>query len=131
MRLIHVLPEEEAAFVAVGYAKLTDRLVVRLAASRPGSIHFLNGLYDENCDDQPVMAIPGHSFHDLSGMHDQQHVDLDKRFMDVAASHQRVMSPAHVPNVVDEAIRMTLAQRTVVHITIPKDVPEWRSSNGA
>ena len=97
----------------------------------PGGIHLLNGLYDAKCDGQPVLAITGHTFHDLIGTHYQQDVDLDKVFMDVAAYNQRVMGPAHVVNVVDEAIKTSLARRTVSHILIPKDIQDWTESKGA
>lgn len=128
IRFIQVRHEEAAAFAACGYAKYTGRLGVCLATSGPGGVHLLNGLYDAKCDGQPVLAITGHTFHDLIGTHYQQDVDLDKLFMDVAAYNQRVMGPAHVVNVVDEAIKTALARRTVAHITIPKDIQEWTSS---
>jgi pyruvate dehydrogenase (quinone) len=124
VKFIQVRHEEAAAFAACGYAKYTGRLGVCLATSGPGGIHLLNGLYDAKCDGQPVLAITGHTFHDLIGTHYQQDVDLDKLFMDVAAYNQRVMGPAHVHNVVDEAIKTALARRTVAHITIPKDIQE-------
>jgi len=119
IRFIQVRHEEAAAFAACGYAKYTGRLGVCVATSGPGGIHLLNGLYDAKCDGQPVLAITGHTFHDLIGTHYQQDVDLDKLFMDVAAYNERVMGPAHVQNVVDEAIKTALARRTVAHITIP------------
>jgi pyruvate dehydrogenase (quinone) len=128
LRFIQVRHEEAAAFAACGYAKFTGRLGVCLATSGPGGIHLLNGLYDAKCDLQPVLAITGHTFHDLIGTHYQQDVDLDKLFMDVAAYNQRVMGPAHLVNVVDEAIKTALARRTVSHITIPKDIQEWTKS---
>ncbi len=130
LRFIQVRHEEAAAFAACGYAKYTGRLGVCLATSGPGGIHLLNGLYDAKCDGQPVLAITGHTFHDMIGTHYQQDVDLDKLFMDVAAYNQRIMGPAHVHNVVDEAIKTALGQRTVVHITIPKDIQEWTISDG-
>ena len=108
IRFIQVRHEEAAAFAACGYAKYTGRLGVCLATSGPGGIHLLNGLYDAKCDGQPVLAITGHTFHDLIGTHYQQDVDLDKLFMDVAVYNQRVMGPAHVVNVVDEAIKTAL-----------------------
>jgi pyruvate dehydrogenase (quinone) len=129
IRFIQVRHEEAAAFAACGYAKYTGRLGVCVATSGPGGIHLLNGLYDAKCDGQPVLAITGHTFHDLIGTHYQQDVDLDKLFMDVAAYNERVMGPAHVQNVVDEAIKTALARRTVAHITIPKDVQDWTSSD--
>ncbi|MFN7994845.1 MAG: thiamine pyrophosphate-binding protein [Bryobacteraceae bacterium] len=128
IRFVQVRHEEAAAFAACGYAKYTGRLGVCLATSGPGGIHLLNGLYDAKCDGQPVLAITGHTFHDLIGTKYQQDVDLDKVFMDVAAYNQRVMGPAHVVNVVDEAVKTALAYRTVAHITVPKDIQEWTSS---
>jgi pyruvate dehydrogenase (quinone) len=126
---IQVRHEEAAAFAACGYAKYTGRLGVCLATSGPGGVHLLNGLYDAKCDGQPVLALTGHTFHDLIGTHYQQDVDLDKLFMDVAAFNQRVMGPAHVTNVVDEAIKTALARRTVAHINVPKDIQEWTASD--
>lgn len=129
LRFIQVRHEEAAAFASCGYAKYTGRLGVCIATSGPGGIHLLNGLYDAKCDGQPVLAITGHTFHDLIGTNFQQDVDLDKLYMDVAAYNQRIMGPAHVHNVVDEAIRTALVRHTVSHITIPKDIQEWKSSD--
>jgi pyruvate dehydrogenase (quinone) len=130
IRFVQVRHEEAAAFAACGYAKYTGRLGVCMATSGPGGIHLLNGLYDAKCDLQPVLAITGHTFHDLIGMQYQQDVDLDKLYMDVAAFNQRVMGPAHVTNVVDEAIKTALARRTVAHITVPKDIQKWTVDEG-
>jgi pyruvate dehydrogenase (quinone) len=129
IRFIQVRHEESAAFAACGYAKYTRRLGVCLATSGPGGIHLLNGLYDAKCDLQPVLAITGHAFHDLIGTYQQQDVDLDKLFIDVAAFNQRVMGPAHVNSLVDEAIKTALDRRTVAHLTIPKDIQEWTASD--
>jgi len=129
IQFIQVRHEEAAAFAACGYAKATGGLGVCLATSGPGGIHLLNGLYDAKYDGQPVLAITGHTFHDLIGTHFQQDVDLDKVFVDVAAYSERVMGPAHVVNVLDEAIKVALGQRTVAHITIPKDIQDWTSSD--
>ena len=129
IKFIQVRHEEAAAFAACGYAKYTGRLGVCIATSGPGGIHLLNGLYDAKCDGQPVLAITGHTFHDLIGTSFQQDVDLDKLYMDVAAYNQRIMGPAHVNNVMDEAIRTSLGRHTVTHITIPKDIQEWKSSD--
>jgi pyruvate dehydrogenase (quinone) len=128
IKFVQVRHEEAAAFAACGYAKYTNRLGVCLATSGPGGIHLLNGLYDAKCDGQPVLAITGHTFHDLIGTHYQQDVDLDKLFMDVAAYNERIMGPAHVRNVLDEAIRTALSRRTVAHLNIPKDIQDWDSS---
>ncbi|HEY2468622.1 MAG TPA: thiamine pyrophosphate-dependent enzyme [Terracidiphilus sp.] len=125
IRFIQVRHEEAAAFAAVGYAKYTGRLGVCCATSGPGGIHLLNGLYDAKCDQVPVLAITGHTFHDLIGMDYQQDVDLDKLYIDVAEFNQRVMGPTHAVNVVDMAVRTAYGRRGVAHICIPKDIQEW------
>jgi thiamine pyrophosphate-dependent acetolactate synthase large subunit-like protein len=81
LRFVQVHHEEAAAFAAAGYAKFTGKLGVCCATSGPGGIHLLNGLYDAKCDQHPVLAITGHTFHDLIGMDYQQDVDLDKLYM--------------------------------------------------
>ncbi len=129
IKFIQVRHEEAAAFAACGYAKFTGRLGVCIATSGPGGVHLLNGLYDAKFDRQPVLAITGHTFHDLIGTHYQQDLDLDKLFMDVSFYSQRVMGPAHVENVIDEAIKTALAYRGVAHVTIPKDIQEWKVSD--
>src|SRR5438046_6033710 len=84
IRFIQVRHEESAAFMACGYAKFTGRLGVCLATSGPGGIHLLNGLYDAKLDGQPVLAITGMAFHDLTDPHAHQDVDLDRPSTDPA-----------------------------------------------
>jgi pyruvate dehydrogenase (quinone) len=124
MRFIQTRHEEAAAFMACGYAKFTGRLGVCLATSGPGGIHLLNGLYDAKLDGQPVLALTGLQFHDLVGTYTQQDVALDKLYMDVATYNERIMGPTHVENVIDLAVRTSLAYRTVSHVTFPVDFQE-------
>jgi pyruvate dehydrogenase (quinone) len=128
LKFVQVRHEETAAFAAVGYAKFTGKLGVCVATSGPGGIHLLNGLYDAKCDQVSVLAITGHTFHDLIGMDYQQDVDLDKLYMDVSEFNERIMGPAHAINVVDMAIRTAYGRRGVSHICIPKDIQEYEVS---
>src|SRR5436853_1612519 len=116
IRFIQVRHEEAAAFMACGYAKFTGKLGVCLATSGPGGIHLLNGLYDAKLDNQPVLAITGHHYHDLIGTLAQQDVDLDRLFVDVAEYSTRVMGPEHVANVTHLACRTALTRRGGAHI---------------
>ena len=87
-------------------------------------MHLLNGLYDAKCDGQPVLAITGHTFHDLIGTHYQQDVDL-------------VRSSATWPPTTNGSWDRRTSQRGrrsgedrdrpahVAHITIPKDIQDW------
>lgn len=127
IRFVQVRHEESAAFMACGYAKYTGKLGVCLATSGPGGLHLLNGLYDAKLDGQPVLAITGHHFHDLINTYQQQDVDLDRVFMDVAVYSARVMGPAHVRNVTDLACRTALSYHGVAHINFPVDLQEMEA----
>ena len=122
IRFVHVRHEESAAFMACAYAKFAGRLGVCLSTSGPGGIHLLNGLYDAKMDQQPVLAITGMQFNDVTGTFQQQDVELDKLFIDVACYNNRVMSGAHMESVADLAIRSAIEKRGVAHITIPIDI---------
>jgi pyruvate dehydrogenase (quinone) len=130
IRFIHVRHEESAALMACAYAKFTGRLGVCLSTSGPGGIHLLNGLYDAKLDQQPVLAITGMQFSDVTGTFQQQDVELDKIFVDVACYNNRVMSGAHMEAVIDLAIRSAIEKRAVSHVTIPIDIQQQPAKAG-
>jgi pyruvate dehydrogenase (quinone) len=127
IKFIQTRHEEAAAFMAVGYAKFTGKLGVCLATSGPGGIHLLNGLYDAKMDGQPVLAITGHTFHDLIDTHSQQDIDLDVVFRDACAFSSRVMGPEHVANLLDLACRTALGYRQPALICFPSDFQDMEA----
>jgi pyruvate dehydrogenase (quinone) len=124
IRFIQVRHEESAAFMACAYAKHTGKLGCCLATSGPGGIHLLNGLYDAKLDGQPVLAITGMQFHDLTDTLTQQDVELDKLFENVCVYNTRCMGAAHMENIAELACRTALAYRGVSHLCIPVDFQE-------
>ncbi len=123
--LVQVRHEEMAAFMACGHAKFTGDVGVCLATSGPGAIHLLNGLYDAKMDHQPVVAIVGQQPRSALGGHQQQEVNLQNLFADVAHHYcQTVMTPEQLPAVVDRAVRIARAERTVTALIFPTDVQE-------
>ena len=128
-QFIQARHEEMGAFEAVGYAKFTGRVGVCMATSGPGAIHLLNGLYDAKLDHVPVVAIVGQTNRSAMGGSYQQEVDLLTLFKDVASEYvQMVTVPEQLPNVLDRAIRIALAERAPTAIIIPSDVQELEYS---
>ncbi|MBT2407593.1 MULTISPECIES: thiamine pyrophosphate-requiring protein [unclassified Streptomyces] len=124
-RFIQARHEEMAAFQAVGYAKYSDRTGVCVATSGPGAIHLLNGLYDAKLDHVPVVAIVGQTARSALGGAYQQEVDLLSLFKDVASDFcEMVTVPQQLPNVLDRAMRVAAARRTVTALIIPADVQD-------
>jgi pyruvate dehydrogenase (quinone) len=117
--------EEMAAFMACAHAKFTGEAGVCLATSGPGAIHLLNGLYDAKLDHQPVVAIVGQQARAGLGGNYQQEVDLQTLFKDVAHEYvQTAAEPAQIRHLVDRAMRIALAERTVTCVIIPNDLQE-------
>lgn len=122
---VQVRHEEMAAFMATAHAKFTGEVGVCLATSGPGAIHLLNGLYDAKMDHQPVVAIVGQSARAAIGGNYQQEVDLVSLFKDVAGEYvYMASSPLQIRQLVDRAVRIARAERSVTCIIIPKDVQE-------
>ena len=122
---VQVRHEEMAAFMACAHAKFTGEVGLCLATSGPGAIHLLNGLYDAKMDHAAVVAIVGQQARAAIGGDYQQEVDLLTLFKDVAHEYVHMAStPAAIRHLVDRAIRIAQAERTVTCIIIPNDLQE-------
>jgi len=122
---VQVRHEETAALMACAHAKFGGGLGVCLVTSGPGAIHALNGLYDAKLDHQPVLAIAGQQPRSVLGASHYQEVDLASLFKDVAHEYvHTAMHPAQVRHLVDRAVRIALAERTVTCLIVPNDLQE-------
>ena len=122
---VQVRHEELAAFMACAHAKFTGEVGICLATSGPGAIHLLNGLYDAKMDHQSVVAIVGQQARAALGGDYQQEVDLISLFKDVAHEYVHMAStPVQVRHLVDRAIRIAKAERTVTCLIFPNDLQE-------
>src|SRR2546429_974316 len=125
VQYIQVRHEEMAAFMACAHAKFTGEVGICLATSGPGAIHLLNGLYDAKMDHASVVAIVGQQARAAIGGDYQQEVDLVSLFKDVAHEYVHMASSqAAIRHLIDRAIRIAKAERTVTCIIIPNDVQE-------
>jgi pyruvate dehydrogenase (quinone) len=125
MQFVQVRHEEMAAFMACAHAKFTGELGVCCASAGPGTIHLLNGLYDAKLDNQPVVAIVGQVARHSMGTDYQQEVDLHSLLKDVAGDYVHVMNTAEQGrHLVDQALRIAMAERTVTCIILPHDVAQ-------
>jgi pyruvate dehydrogenase (quinone) len=125
LEFTQVRHEEIAAFAATAHAKLTDEIGACMATSGPGAIHLLNGLYDAKLDHQPVVAIVGQQKRMSLGANYQQEVDLQVLFKDVASEFvQYCMTPEQARHLIDRAVRVALASRSVTCVIVPDDVQE-------
>jgi pyruvate dehydrogenase (quinone) len=114
--------EEICALMAVAHAKFTGEVGVCIATSSPGAFHLINGLYDANMDNQPVVAIVGQQGLNALGTFNQQESNLERTFADVAAYVQTIVSPQQAQAVIDTAFRIARVRLAPTVIIIPHDV---------
>jgi pyruvate dehydrogenase (quinone) len=125
LRFIQTRHEEMASFMACGHAKFTGDVGVCLATSGPGAIHLLNGLYDAKLDHRPVVAIVGQTFARAMGGDFQQEVNLLQLYSDVASAYvQQVTEPSTIRHMIDRAMRIAQAERTVTCVIVPADIQD-------
>jgi pyruvate dehydrogenase (quinone) len=122
---VQVRHEEMAAFMACAHAKFTQEAGVCMATSGPGAVHLLNGLYDAKLDHQPVVAFVGQQARAGLGGNYQQEIDLVTLFKDVAGEYvQMATEPEQIRHLIDRAMRIALAERTVTCVILPNDLQE-------
>lgn len=137
MRYIQVRHEEVGALAAAADAKLTGKIGVCFGSAGPGATHLFNGLYDAKMDKVPVLALVGQVASVAMNYDSFQELNENPMFADVSVYNRTVMTPASLPHVVDEAIRMAYARNGVAVVAIPvnfgfadiPDVPESTAAN--
>ncbi len=118
--------EEICALMATAHAKWTGRLGVCCATSSPGAFHMINGLYDAQMDNQPVVAIVGQQGLASLGSAFQQESNLERTFADVAAYVQTIATPEQAQVVVDRACRIALTHLQPTVVILPHDVQKMK-----
>ena len=114
--------EEVCALMATAHAKFTGEVGVCIATSGPGAFHLLNGLYDAQMDNQPVVAIVGQQGLASLGTRVMQENNLERTFADVAVYVQTIVTPEQAPAVIDTAFRAARVHLGPAVIVLPHDV---------
>lgn len=114
--------EEVAAFAAGADAQLTDELAVCAGSCGPGNLHLINGLFDCHRNRVPVVAIAAHipSTETGSGYFQETHPQI--LFKECSHYVELVTDAAHVPRIVETAIREAMTKRGVAVIVISGDI---------
>ena len=84
---VHMRHEEAGAFAAQAEAQLTGRLTACAGSCGPGSLHFINGLYEANRNRAPVILIATQIIRQDMGFESIQEID----FEDVLQGLQRLL----------------------------------------
>ena len=119
---IHVRHEEGAAFAAGAEAHLTGKLAVCAGSCGPGNLHLINGLFDAQRNNVPVLAIAAHIPSTEIGIDYFQATHPENLFKECSHYTELVSSPDQLPQVLLRAIRVAVGRRGVAVVVIPGDI---------
>jgi pyruvate dehydrogenase (quinone) len=122
LRYVRPTHEEICSLMATAHAKFAGEVGVCIATSSPGAFHMLNGLYDAQMDNQPVVAIVGQQGLNAFGTFTQQESNLERTLQDVAVYVQTIVSPEQAQAVIDTAFRTALVRLGPAVVVFPHDV---------
>src|SRR5450631_982030 len=119
---VHMRHEEAGAFAAAAEALLTGRLTACAGTCGPGSLHFINGLYEANRNRAPVILIATQVMrHDL-GFDSIQEIDFDDVFKGCSAYCEMIVTPEQARRKAVAACQAALTKRGVAVLVVPADI---------
>jgi pyruvate dehydrogenase (quinone) len=119
---IHVRHEEGAAFAAGAEAHLTGQLAVCAGSCGPGNLHLINGLYDAQRSNVPVLAIAAHIPSSEIGIDYFQSTHPETLFKECSHYVELVTRAEQLPQVLLRAMRVAVSNRGVAVVVLPGDI---------
>jgi pyruvate dehydrogenase (quinone) len=122
IRWVHVRHEEAAGFAAGADAMLTDELAACAGSCGPGSLHFINGLFESHRNRAPVVLIASQIVRDEIGFDFPQEVDFKSVYASCSVFCEEVRTPAQARRKTAMAAQAALAKQGVAVLIVPADV---------
>lgn len=122
IKFIHMRHEEAAAFAASAEAQLTGKMAACAGSSGPGHVHLINGLYDANRSNAPVLAIASTCASAVFGTEYFQETNPTLLFSNCSVYNEMAITPAQVPSMLHAAMQAAIGRGGVGVVGIPEDV---------
>jgi pyruvate dehydrogenase (quinone) len=119
---VHVRHEEAGAFAAQAEALLTDRLTAMAGSCGPGSLHFINGLYEGYRNRAPTILIATQVPSSELGFRFIQEVDFKKVYADCTVFCDQIYTPEQALRKTVLACQTAIARRGPAVLIVPVDI---------
>jgi pyruvate dehydrogenase (quinone) len=124
IKFIHMRHEEAGAFAAQGEALLLNRLTAVAGSCGPGSLHFINGLYEANRNRAPVILIASQVVRRELGFDFIQEVDFKAVYKGCSVFCEMVLVPEQARRLTAMACQAAITRRGVAVLILPVDVAD-------
>lgn len=124
---VHVRHEEVAGFAAGAEAMLTGTLTACAGSCGPGSLHFINGLFESHRNRAPVVLIASQITSDEIGFDFPQEVDYRPIYQTCSVFCEEIRSPAQARRKTAMAAQAALTKRGVAVLIVPVDISKAKA----
>lgn len=122
VKFVHMRHEESGAFAASAEAQLTGQLAACAGSSGPGHVHLINGLYDAQRSNAPVLAIASTCASSMFGTEYFQETNPTLLFSNCSVYNEMAITPTQVPHMLQGAMQEAVGRGGVGIIGLPADV---------
>jgi pyruvate dehydrogenase (quinone) len=122
LRWVHVRHEEAGAMAAGADALLTDELALCAGSCGPGSLHFINGVWESNRNRAPVVLIASQLPRDELGFDFPQEVDFKSVYRVGTVFCEEIRTPEQARRMTAMAAQAALSRKGVAVLIVPVDV---------
>src|SRR5271154_4285262 len=119
---VHMRHEEAGAFAAGAEAQFTGNLTVCAGSCGPGSLHFINGLYEANRNRAPVVLIATQIVRPDIGFQSVQEVDFSEVYKGCSVFCEMILTPEQARRKTVAACQAALTKRGVAVLIVPVDI---------
>src|SRR6202140_1533873 len=129
IKFVHMRHEEAGAFAAQGEALLMNRLTAVAGSCGPGSLHFINALYEAHRNGAPVVLIASQVVRRELGFDFIQEVDFKAVYKGCSVFCEMVLTPEHARRLTVMACQAAITRRGVAVLILPVDVADSEAVN--
>jgi len=119
---VHVRHEEVGAFAAGGEAYMTGELALCAGTCGPGSLHFVNGIFESHRNGAPVVLIASTVPRAEEGLGFPQEVDQTQIYAQCSVFCERISEPSQARRIVTMAAQAALTKRGVAVVVVNGDL---------
>ncbi len=131
MEFVHMRHEEAGAFAAGAEAMLTGNLTACAGSCGPGSLHFINGIFESHRNRAPVVLIASQIISDELGTDFPQEVDYKPIYRDCSVFCDEIRTPAQARRKTAMAAQAALIKRGVAVLIVPVDISHAKTEDDA
>lgn len=127
---VHMRHEEAGAFAAGAEALITGRLTACAGSCGPGSLHFINGIFESHRNRAPMVLIATQVASAELGIDFPQEVDFKPLYAQCSVFCEQISTPAQARRLTTLAVQTALAKRGVAVLILSGDVSAMEEEDG-